>query len=39
MDENMNTNVDTQNEEQQNEEQKLTFTQEELDALIQKHAD
>ena len=40
MEDNMNTNVEpTTNEEGQQQEQKLTFTQEELDALIQKHAD
>lgn len=40
MEDNMNTNVEpTNNEEGQQQEQKLTFTQEELDALIQKHAD
>lgn len=40
MEENMNTNVEpTTNEEGQQQEEKLTFTQEELDALIQKHAD
>lgn len=40
MEDNMNTNVEpNNNEEGQQQEQKLTFTQEELDALIQKHAD
>ncbi len=40
MEDNMNTNVEpTTNEEGQQQEEKLSFTQEELDALIQKHAD
>lgn len=39
MEDNINTNVELDNQGQQQEENKLTFTQEELDALIQKHAD
>lgn len=39
MEDNTNTNVELDNQGQQQEENKLTFTQEELDALIQKHAD